>query len=347
MELIEISNGKVNLDSIIIWNYLFSNKNATLMDLENEFSEDKWKKVRKGGNSISSNLVYCIRRLKKIGAIEIVQNRHDGGKFDFASIIILKRPVIRNTVLLCVECGSEFKKKSQGSKYKDLCQDCTVKKFMTPHNSLCIYCKTYGTTKKMRSFYGDLYHQDCYAKYNQLKKEARAAEQAEKMSKKHYCTICNKTEIKKMAKFCKECLAEHRNKNTNIKNCIACNKQLANSNRSGRCDDDNCWIKYFIMTDAYFNARKKDNNNSSSIRHFNLKEKILGRECVVCGYDKLIQYHHVIFRENGGPDKLSNIVPICPNHHQEVHKLGLDISEYHKQVLQRIEDIKNGLITID
>lgn len=42
------------------------------------------------------------------------------------------------------------------------------------------------------------------------------------------------------------------------------------------------------------------------------------KQCVVCGYDEILQVHHCDHnRENNTPE---NLIPICPNDHELLHK---------------------------
>jgi 5-methylcytosine-specific restriction endonuclease McrA len=43
---------------------------------------------------------------------------------------------------------------------------------------------------------------------------------------------------------------------------------------------------------------------------------IYGRSCKVCGFDRLIEYAHIIPASKGGDIRPSNILPLCPNHHR-------------------------------
>jgi 5-methylcytosine-specific restriction endonuclease McrA len=44
--------------------------------------------------------------------------------------------------------------------------------------------------------------------------------------------------------------------------------------------------------------------------------------CVVCGKHG-VDVHHVKSKKSGGDDVYSNLMPLCREHHQEVHKIGL------------------------
>jgi hypothetical protein len=339
MKYVELSDTQVSNDCVVIWNYLKDNPGVTLTELKAKFSGPKWSKDRKWVKSFCSNLVYVIKRLRRVGAIEIIQNRSSGGEFDYATINLTAEPIIRKNLLVCTDCGNEFKKKSSTAKYKDLCLKCTERKFMTSKNALCVYCKTYGTKNKMSCFKSELYHKECFRKYRDLKREAKVEALAQLNKKKRYCQVCNETEISKFSKFCKGC-REKNNEQRRKKSCFSCGIKL-DKLRYNTCDSIDCRAVYYAKSDAYFNGRKSDNDLP-----FVLKKKMLGESCAVCGYDTFIHYHHVIFRENGGKDVMSNILPVCPNHHMEIHHRGLDVSEQHKVLLKRLDDIANGLIKI-
>ena len=41
--------------------------------------------------------------------------------------------------------------------------------------------------------------------------------------------------------------------------------------------------------------------------------------CANCGYDKNIEYHHIVPLKNDGTNKLTNIVPLCETCHYKAH----------------------------
>ncbi len=58
------------------------------------------------------------------------------------------------------------------------------------------------------------------------------------------------------------------------------------------------------------------------------------KECVVCGFDKIVAVHHI--DENKKNNNLSNLIPLCPNHHEMVHSKWKDevapfIAEWQEQ----------------
>ena len=341
MNYIKLSDTRVSRDCVLIWGLLRDNPGITLSDLYEVLGDDKWKESRKWKVAFCSNLAYVLKRLREIRAIEIIQNRNTGGEFDYATINLIAEPVIRKEVNLCRECGVEFKKKGFYSKHKDICLECTKKLYMTPKISKCFRCGDSGAAKGMKIINGDSFHQNCYKEYKDEKIKIKRAELAEQQRKGRYCIECGITEIKKQAKFCKPCLRIRLSNRYSKVICDICGL-LPTEHGMNTCYSAQCMATNYIKTDAYFNNRRRDPKAKESI----VKKKILGESCIICGYSSFINYHHVIFRENGGQDVMSNIVPVCPNHHMEIHHCGLDVSKEHALVLQRLKNIAEGRIII-
>lgn len=62
------------------------------------------------------------------------------------------------------------------------------------------------------------------------------------------------------------------------------------------------------------------------------KRKVFKRDnnkCVICGYSKHLNCHHILAVNDGGSDKLENLVTLCPNCHAEA-----DAGEIKKHLLQ-------------
>jgi predicted HNH restriction endonuclease len=79
--------------------------------------------------------------------------------------------------------------------------------------------------------------------------------------------------------------------------------------------DNSIGIKEFIKE-----LQKK--NNQSQIRIKN-KNKIInssGKNCIVCGFNVVVHFHHIIPVFEGGLSTKENIICLCPNHHEMVHK---------------------------
>lgn len=60
-------------------------------------------------------------------------------------------------------------------------------------------------------------------------------------------------------------------------------------------------------------------------------------KCVVCGFDAVVHGHHLIPKSQGGPDELSNLVTLCPNHHAMAHAGLLSVKEILRFMQDRTE----------
>lgn len=51
-----------------------------------------------------------------------------------------------------------------------------------------------------------------------------------------------------------------------------------------------------------------------------------GHRCVICGFDLVVDAHHIIRRKSGGTDEFTNLVTLCPNHHRmaDLRLIGAD-----------------------
>lgn len=45
------------------------------------------------------------------------------------------------------------------------------------------------------------------------------------------------------------------------------------------------------------------------------QRQIYGTSCILCGFDRVVEYAHIIPARRGGTIHPDNIVPLCPNHH--------------------------------
>ncbi len=53
-------------------------------------------------------------------------------------------------------------------------------------------------------------------------------------------------------------------------------------------------------------------------------------QCAVCGSTHLVHLHHIVPVRSGGKHDKDNLIPLCPRHHEEVHKGMIDPREYKK-----------------
>ena len=66
-------------------------------------------------------------------------------------------------------------------------------------------------------------------------------------------------------------------------------------------------------------------------RYGYLKARFGGR-CVVCGFDEIVEVHHILPQHLGGTDDPENLVVLCPNHHALADRGMLEIKDMHIKV---------------
>jgi phage replication O-like protein O len=59
-----------------------------------------------------------------------------------------------------------------------------------------------------------------------------------------------------------------------------------------------------------------------------IKESIMKNKCYLCGFSDVIERHHIISRSDGGSNKISNLINLCPNCHSLTHK-----GKYNQEIL--------------
>ncbi len=78
-------------------------------------------------------------------------------------------------------------------------------------------------------------------------------------------------------------------------------------------------------------------SNGKWVRYRVVAFKHHGEKCVVCGFDKVLEVHHL--DKNRDNNSKENLVPLCPNHHRMIHT-----PEFAEEVLDTIKYRVNGLL---
>jgi len=56
--------------------------------------------------------------------------------------------------------------------------------------------------------------------------------------------------------------------------------------------------------------------------------------CFLCGFDKITEKHHFVWRSYGGEETAENKINLCPNHHRMVH------NEKYKEEIEKLIAVK-------
>ena len=60
------------------------------------------------------------------------------------------------------------------------------------------------------------------------------------------------------------------------------------------------------------------------------------QKCIICGFKEIVDLHH--FDQNSKNNNLSNLIPLCPNHHKMFHD-----QRYNELIKNKIKERKEEL----
>lgn len=71
--------------------------------------------------------------------------------------------------------------------------------------------------------------------------------------------------------------------------------------------------------------------------------RYLGRACMICGWDTIVDVHHIIPRRHGGTNDIDNLIVLCPNHHKMADKHMLSEDKLKSVTLAAIAQLSDRL----
>lgn len=141
--------------------------------------------------------------------------------------------------------------------------------------------------------------------YNGSERHKRNLAKARSLIGKKSCQYCEKTyTVSNIMKHEDSCWRNP----INHKACIVCGNAIKNYKSSITCGYS-CSNKHFRSGPN--NGNWNDDAFHTTCFHFHKKE------CVVCGESNIVEVHHL--DENHNNNDPSNLIPLCPNHHQYWH----------------------------
>ncbi len=95
----------------------------------------------------------------------------------------------------------------------------------------------------------------------------------------------------------------------------------------------------FCSRECFFNHRNSitDFTRTYGFIDKSKSDRIYGKSCVVCGFERTVDRAHIIPGCKGGTIHPSNIVTLCPNHHRLYDRGLLDADE--KSIMDAVEKI--------
>lgn len=113
------------------------------------------------------------------------------------------------------------------------------------------------------------------------------------------------------------------------KNCPVCNTEFK-TKLNHKHEKTTC---SYACANTYFRSGKF-NPNWSDDAYRTTCFAYHKKECIVCGENKIVSVHH--YDENHNNNEISNLIPLCPTHHQYVH------SRYKNEIIDIIDDYRNN-----
>ena len=115
----------------------------------------------------------------------------------------------------------------------------------------------------------------------------------------------------------------------NLSLCKVCAGPIKNYKHSKGTCSHSCSNKFFK------HLRNKPENYTQYTPCWAFHKK----ECIICGEDKIVAVHHA--NENHDDNRVENLVPLCPTHHQYMHsRFKEDIEhiviEYVKNIIKQL-----------
>ncbi len=108
------------------------------------------------------------------------------------------------------------------------------------------------------------------------------------------------------------------------KECPSC-KQLKVIHAKGYCEY--CYNKIFYTEHSRLASRKQYSGITKEV--FDKLQK----KCLICGFDKIIDVHHIVAKSKGGGHTPDNLIVLCSNHHKMLHH-----SDYRQEMLAQVSE---------
>lgn len=122
------------------------------------------------------------------------------------------------------------------------------------------------------------------------------------------------------------------------KTCLQCGVEfMAKQSRINQikfCSDACCRAYRSVHMVGEGNPNHRHGKNQTSARRIALIN--YEKKCIICGFDVVVQAHHIIPKSEGGTNNPMNLAVLCPNHHA-MADLGLidrdELAEYARKAL--------------
>jgi hypothetical protein len=89
------------------------------------------------------------------------------------------------------------------------------------------------------------------------------------------------------------------------------------------------------------NPNYKGTNNPTTAKQIYFR--VMPKRCLVCGWDIVVDVHHISPRRHGGTNDLTNLIGLCPNHHRMADRGMIPKDELTRLVLAAIAELPDHL----
>lgn len=138
--------------------------------------------------------------------------------------------------------------------------------------------------------------------------------------KEFICPNCNKSTFKHAKGLCITCYKKLTWK-PKLVTCKRCKRNLPHHSKG-------------LCTSCYNSVFRIDYIKSANYKKWygldTESYKKLTKECVLCGFDKIVELHH-LDRDTKNSDE-KNLIGLCPNHHRMLHNRS-----FHEEVIQALK----------
>lgn len=93
------------------------------------------------------------------------------------------------------------------------------------------------------------------------------------------------------------------------------------------------------------NPNFRGTNNATTARENAIK--FFGSRCMICGWEEVVDVHHITPRRHGGTNNLDNLIVLCPNHHRLADLSRIDENELTSITLSAIVQLSDHLPRFD
>lgn len=96
--------------------------------------------------------------------------------------------------------------------------------------------------------------------------------------------------------------------------CPVCNKEFYTGNSEKEKKKVCC---SYSCSNTYFRSGENNGMYNKATNYSTIAFRFHQHKCCVCGEEKIVEVHH--YDGNHSNNEISNLVPLCPTHHQYIH----------------------------